>query len=107
MGFKYVDAEGRVLLRLFAASRDSTQNSSLVRYMLVMNPCCASLAGIGAFWVSLNMGEPLSSLFSRQPQTRAIDIAIGDATNSHYAGGNRKTVEQEPTFPFDPGILRR
>jgi hypothetical protein len=42
-------------------------------------------------------------LFS-QTQVPAVYIAVGDMTNSYHTG-TWKSVEQEATFTFDPGIL--
>jgi Family of unknown function (DUF5367) len=42
-----------------------------------------------------------------QPQSSAVDIAIGDPASSLDMCGTWKLVEEEPAFTFDPGVFRR
>ena len=45
------------------------------------------------------------ALFS-QTQSGSVNVTIFDATNSYHICIRRKLGEEEPPFPFDPGVLK-
>ena len=45
------------------------------------------------------------ALFS-QAQSGSVNVTILDATNSYHICSRRKLGEEEPPFPFDPGVLK-